>query len=365
MSANPVTHPPAADSAMLLSAAETVPADWRRLADYLRAQGMRFDPDQPIRQFAGGLANRNYLVVVDGKRAVLRRPPDGDLPPGAHDMAREHKILSRLATALPFIAPSLHYCERRDVIGVPFQLIEYRSGIVVRGVDLAPAASHADAPRMLCEMLVTTLASLHKVDAQAVGLGDLGKPDGFIARAIAGWSKRGALVAGSDAARKLLDDVAQWLARQRFRERAATLLHCDFKLDNMILNPETLSPVALVDWDMGTRGDPLFDLATLLSYWAEPGDPLAWRELRQMPTALPGFWTRTEVAQRYAAATGCDLDDLPTMRVLALFKLGIVFLQLHRQWVNGAVKDERYADFARLGENMVLIARDVATGGLN
>lgn len=365
MNANPIISPPAAESAMLRSIADTVPADWHRLARYLREQEMSFDPEQPIRQFAGGFANRNYLVVVDGARAVLRRPPDGDLPPGAHDMAREHRILSRLAVALPFIAPSLHYCERRDVIGVPFQLIEYRSGVVLSGADLAPFASHADAPRTLCEMLVTTLASLHGVDAQAVGLGDLGKPDGFIARAIAGWSKRGALVAGSDTTRKLLDEVSQWLARQRFRERPATLLHCDFKLDNMILNPETLSPVALVDWDMGTRGDPLFDLATLLSYWAEPGDPLAWRELRQMPTAHPGFWTRAEVAKRYATVTGCDLDDLPAMRVLALFKLGIVFLQLHRQWVNGAVKDERYADFARLGENMVLIARDVATGGLN
>lgn len=365
MSVNPVSDPPAAEPAMLRSAAETVPADWHRLANYLRAEGMSFDPDQPIRQFAGGFANRNYLVVVDGARAVLRRPPDGDLPPGAHDMAREHKILSRLATALTFIAPSLHYCERRDVIGVPFQLIEYRGGIVVQGADLSRIASHVEAPRLLCEMLVKTLASLHRVDAHAVGLGDLGKPEGFIARAIAGWSKRGGLVAGSDTARKLLEDVARWLERQRFRDRRATLLHCDFKLDNVILNPETLSPVALVDWDMGTRGDPLFDLATLLSYWPEPGDPIEWRELGQMPTAHPGFWTRAEVARSYATATGCDLDDLPAMRVLALFKLGVVFLQLHRQWVNGAVKDERYADFARIGENMVLIARDVATGGLN
>ena len=130
----------------------------------------------------------------------------------------------------------------------------------------------------------------------------------------------------------------------------------------MILDPANLSPVALVDWDMGTRGDPLFDLATLLSYWAEPGDPAGWRELQQMPTTNPGFWTRADVARRYASLTGCDLDDLPPMRVLALFKLGIVFLQLHRQWVNGAVKDDRYAGFARLGENMLQIARGVSTG---
>jgi aminoglycoside phosphotransferase (APT) family kinase protein len=349
----------------LLSAAGTVPADWNRLADYLRAQGMAFDPAQPIRQFAGGFANRNYLVVVDGVSVVLRRPPDGDLPPGAHDMAREHKILSRLAKALPFIAPSLHYCDRRDVIGVPFQLIEYRRGIVLSGVDLSPVAAHPNAPDALCEMLVTTLASLHGVDAGSIGLGDLGKPEGFIARALAGWSKRGALVAGSGSVQKLLNDISEWLARQRFRERSATLLHCDFKLDNIIIDPANLSPVALVDWDMGTRGDPLFDLATLLSYWAEPGDPAEWRELQQMPTAHAGFWTRADVAKRYAALTGCDLDDLPAMRVLALLKLGIIFLQLHQQWLNGAVKNDRYAQFARLGENMLHVARDVATGELN
>jgi aminoglycoside phosphotransferase (APT) family kinase protein len=342
--------------------AETTPSDWDRLARYLRAQGMTFDPAQPIRQFAGGLANRNYLVVVDGHQAVLRRPPDGDLPPGAHDMAREHKILSRLSNALTFIPRSLHYCESRDVIGVPFQLIEYRPGIVIRGADLSPVESRQDAPPLLCEMLVSTLASLHGVDAQSIGLDDLGKPQGFIGRAIAGWSKRGALVAESISTQKLLNDISDWLKRQRFRERPATILHCDFKLDNLILDPASLTPVALVDWDMGTRGDPLFDLATLLSYWAEPDDPPALRQLQQMPTARAGFWRRSEVAKCYAALTGCDLDDLPAMRVLALFKLGIVFLQLHRQWLNGAVKDNRYAEFGRQGEDILLIARNVATG---
>ncbi len=346
----------------LLSAAETTPSDWDPLARYLRAQGMAFDPAQPVRQFAGGLANRNYLVVVDGQKAVLRRPPDGELPPGAHDMAREHKILSRLADALTFIPRSLHYCDSRDVIGVPFQLIEYQSGIVIRGADLSPVGPRQDAPPLLCEMLVSTLASLHGVDARSVGLDDLGKPQGFIGRAIAGWSRRGALVAESASTQKLLHDISDWLGRQRFRERPATILHCDFKLDNLILDPASLTPLALVDWDMGTRGDPLFDVATLLSYWAEPDDPPALRQLQQMPTARPGFWRRSEVAKRYAALTGCDLDDLPAMRVLALFKLGVVFLQLHRQWLNGAVKDNRYTEFGQLGEDLLLIARDVATG---
>ncbi|MBR0873292.1 phosphotransferase family protein [Bradyrhizobium tropiciagri] len=345
-----------------MSAADGAQSDWARLARYLDGRGMSLDLSQPIRRFAGGLANRNYLVVVDGQPTVLRRPPDGDLPPGAHDMAREHRILSRLSDALPFVPRGLHHCDDRSVIGVPFQLIEYRPGLVIRGTDLSQLDGRDDAPDVLSEMLVATLAALHGVDACEAGLQDLGQPEGFIGRAIAGWSKRGMLVADGAALQALVRDTSHWLLQQTFRARSPTLLHCDFKLDNLILDPRTLGPVALVDWDMGTRGDPLFDLATLLSYWAEPNDPPALHRLRQMPTTNPGFWRRARVAQHYAALTGTDIDDLPSMRVLALFKLGIVFLQLHRQWVNGAVKDDRYADFAALGEDILLVARDVSNG---
>jgi aminoglycoside phosphotransferase (APT) family kinase protein len=349
----------------LLSSAETVPVDWDRLARYLQTQGLAFDSGQSIRQFAGGFANRNYLIMVDGRQTVLRRPPDGDLPPGAHDMSREHRILSRLANALSFVPKSLHLCESRDIIGVPFQLIEYRAGVVVRGTDMSPVASHPGAPDLLCNMMVTTLATLHQVDARSVGLESLGKPEGFLARAIAGWSKRGALVSEAPQTQALFHQLSNWLRRQRFGVRAATILHCDFKLDNLILNPANLSPAALIDWDMGTRGDPLFDLATLLSYWVEPGDPAALHELQQMPTAQPGFWSRAQVAKRYAELTGCDLADLSAMRVLALLKLGVVFLQLHRQWVNGAVRNQRYAEFGKLGEAFLVIAHDMTTGKSN
>lgn len=351
-----------AGGAVFLPPALTAPFDREALARYLAGKGHAFDPAQPIRQFAGGLANRNYLVVVDGNGAVLRRPPEGKLPPGAHDMAREHRIISRVCHVLPFVPQGLHHCADTSVIGVPFQLIEYRGGIVVRGTDMSPVAHALNAPAILCAMLIDVMAAIHAVDTQAIGLGELGRPEGFILRNVANWIQRGRRIASNENSSALVGEIGDWLARQTFVLRTPTLLHCDLKLDNLILDPQTLAPRAVVDWDMSTRGDPLFDLATLLSYWGEPGDPDCLRSLGQMPTVGPGFWTRRMAAERYAALTGRDISDLPAMRVLAMLKLGIVFLQLHRQWIDGAVTDPRYRRFRETGEELLLHTRNIAKG---
>jgi len=332
-----------------------------RLAAHFSRHGLAFDPSTAITQLSGGLANRNYSTSVDGRKVVLRRPPDGPLPPGAHDMAREHMILSRLCRALPFIPEGLHLCEDTSVLGVPFQLIEFRHGAGIEGEDLSPLQGQADVPSRLCEMLVTTLAQLHAVDPAAVALGQIGRPEGFVARAIAGWAKRGAQIAAGTPGAARVEAIAEWLKRYPFRERPATLLHCDFKLNNILLDPVALKPVALIDWDMGTRGDPLFDLATLLSYWAEPTDPDVLKTLGQMPSTLPGFWGRREVAERYAALTSRPIDDLDGMYVLALLKLGVVFLQLHAQWLNGAVQDPHYETFGPRGQAMLEFAQSQTT----
>jgi aminoglycoside phosphotransferase (APT) family kinase protein len=356
------TEPVQAGGAVFLPPALAAPFDRSALARYLTDRGHAFDPAQPIRQFAGGLANRNYLVVIDGKEAVLRRPPQGNLPPGAHDMAREHRIISRICDVLPIVPRGLHYCADTAAIGAPFQLIEYRSGVVVRGIDTSAVAHVPDAPVALCSMLIGVMASVHAVDTQAVGLGELGRPEGFVPRNISNWVARGHRIAGDRATLVLIEEIGDWLARQTFILRASTLLHCDLKLDNLILDPVTLAPRAVVDWDMSTRGDPLFDLATLLSYWAESGDPDCLQSLGQMPTAAPGFWTRDMFATRYAILTGREIDDLPAMRVLAMLKLSIVFLQLHRQWIDGAVTDSRYQRFRETGEGLLLHTRDIAKG---
>ncbi|MDE2516386.1 MAG: phosphotransferase family protein [Rhodospirillales bacterium] len=342
-------------------AGQAVEQDWAALAAWLAARGHVLARDPAPRQFAGGLANLNYLITLDGAPAVLRRPPLGELPAGSHDMAREHRILSRLADALDFVPRSLILGEDAAVIGARFQILEYRPGRVIRASLPADLAGDPAIARRLSETLIDTLAAIHAVDPDAVGLGDLGRPQGFLGRAMAGWAKRGLAVAepGTEA---LHADLAAWLRRHERPDGPAALLHNDFKLDNVILDPATLRPVAVVDWDQGTRGDALFDLATLLSYWTEADDPPAQHEMAQMPATAPGFLNRAEAVAHYAAATGRDVSDFLFYRVLAMHKLGVIFLQLGARHRSGATADARYAKLGAIGTGILEFAADVAAG---
>ena len=338
-----------------------VPMDWAQARAHLAAYGMRLDEEPPPRQFAGGLANLNYLISLHGSPAVLRRPPMGELPPGSHDMAREHRILSRLPAALDFVPRSLHLCSDASVIGAQFQILEYRPGLVVRATMPPQLDGRAEAGARLSQVLVETLAAIHAVDAGSIGLGDLGRPEGFLGRMVGGWSKRG-LAAKEDGTDALHTDVQTWLGRNAVPDGAPTLLHNDFKLDNMILDPVDLSPVGVVDWDQGTRGDPLMDLATLLTYWTQAGDPPAMHDMAQMPAMSVGFWSRAQAIERYAALSGRDMSDFRFHRVLAMYKLGVIFLQLGFRYRTGATTEARYAPLSGIGTGIVAFAHDIALG---
>ncbi len=320
----------------------------RRVAEHVATQGRSLDPEQPAVRLSGGLSNLNFRVRVDGRDAVLRRPPAGKLPPGAHDMVREHRLLSRLAKVFPQAPESFLLCEDLSVLGVPFQLIEYRTGTVIQGDTLPPALSAPADRKAVGLRLVETLAALHAVDADAAGLGDFGRPAGFYARTVDGWLRRGRDVAGDndDLARRL-SAIGSWLVAEAPRDAAPVILHSDFKLDNCMLDGDW-NVTTVLDWDMGTRGHPLMDIATLASYWTEPGDPDCMHRLAQMPTAAAGFPGRAEAVEHYARVSGRDVSDFPAWRVLALLKLGVVFLQLHRNWASGAIGNETYAGFAAL-----------------
>ncbi len=353
-----MSEQPATD---LRSLQDSVALDWSAVRAHLAKHGLHLDTDPPPRQFAGGLANLNYLIHLDGKPAVLRRPPMGELPAGAYDMAREFRILSRLPDALPFIARGLHLCDDPSVIGQKFQIIEYRPGLVIRE-HLPPHLAHRpEIGARLSQVLLETIAAIHAVDTKSVGLDDLGRPDGFLARGVSGWRKRG-LSAKEDGTDSLHNDVGTWLETHLVPDGPPGLLHNDFKLNNIILDPETFAPRAVVDWDQGTRGDPLFDFATLLSYWIHEDDPWAMHDMEQMPAVEACLCPRQEAVATYARITGRDMSDFLFHRVLAMYKLSVIFLQLGLRYRTGVTQEPRYAPLTAVGTGILEFTHEIAQG---
>ena len=335
--------------------------DWPRLASHLEPHGHRLAPDPPPRQFAAGFANYNYLVQVDGRPCVLRRPPPGPLPPGAHDMVREYRVLSRLWRAFPLAPRAFHLCEDSSVLGAPFFLMEHRPGVSI-GAALPPAlvGQPAQAARIAAD-LVDALASLHRVDPGAVDLDSLGRPQGFLSRQVAGWSKR-AHLAYDEQPGRMVRRIVAWLEDHIVPERAVSLVHNDFKLDNVLLDPERFTPVAVVDWDMCTRGCPLYDLAILLSYWTETEDHPVMHVLGQMPSAAPGFPSRNEVLDAYARRSGIDIGEFRFYRALSVFRLAIVFRQLFNLYRRGTRTSPEFAGFNDVADGLIDFALAIVEG---
>lgn len=325
---------------------DSIPQDWPRLAQWLAAAGHRIDLDTVPRQFAGGLANLNYLVCLDGAPAVLRRPPPGPAAEGANDMAREWRVLSQLHVGYPLAPRGIAFCADADVLGAPFQLIDYRPGIAVGGS--LPAGLAADAPARLTDALIGAMATLHRLDPASVGLEALGRPTGFLGRQVEGWVRRADAVWPNGAAPAGVARITGWLRANLPADAPAALIHGDFKFDNMLVDPAKLIARAVIDWDMATLGDPLFDLAVLLSYWIEPADPVEWHALAALPSLHPGFPDRAHVASAYFAARGCPAQPLDFHLVLARFRLAVAWMQLYRRWQTGAMHGGRYAGFETL-----------------
>lgn len=325
---------------------------WDRLADWLRADGHHVD-DLSARQFAGGVANLNYLVRIDDTDVVLRRPPAGQLAEGASDMAREWRVLSTLWSSFPLAPRGLAFCDDLSVLGAPFQLLEYRPGIAVGGSIPAEWASIEGALPEVVSHLLDAMVALHALDPAEAGLGGLGKPDAFLSRQIEGWARRAEAAYGGVRTPQV-DAVTGWLrARIPAAPRPPSLLHCDLKLDNMLVNPDTREPVAVVDWDMATTGDPLFDLGVLLAYWVQEGDPAELYSLGQVPSLEPGAPTRSEVARGYLDKAGLADEDLSFYFTLGRLRLAIAWRQLFVLHERGALPDPKYAAFAGIADSVL------------
>jgi aminoglycoside phosphotransferase (APT) family kinase protein len=338
--------------------------DTSRLEPYLRAHVPGAEGPLTVRQFGGGKANLTYLLRFSMHEFVLRRPPLGPIPPGAHDMRREHRVLSVLHRRYPLAPESLLLCEDESIIGAVFIVEERRHGFVIRD-DIPPEfAGRPELNRRIGEALVDALADLHLVPPADVGLDDLGRPEGYIERQLAGWTKRWQLAQGGEEAERseaLWAPVIDWLGRRLPKSGSAALLHNDFRLDNCLL--DTADPariVAVLDWDMCTQGDPLADLGYLLNYWVEPNDPPEWREIASMPTWRDGFPSRAEAIQRYAKRTGLDAGAVGWHQVFAAFKLAVIIQQIYIRFVRGQTQDQRFRYYWRRVLGLAEKARGLA-----
>jgi len=295
-----------------------------------------------IEQFPGGHSNLTYLIRTGDREIVLRRPPFGSKVKSAHDMGREFRVLSRLWTVYPKAPRALAHCDDPAVIGAPFYVMERKTGIVLRrqkapaGIDLPP-----ERMRRISEALVDGLAELHAVDYQTAGLGDLGHPAGYVERQVAGWTERWKGSRTDDLPD--VDRAAAWLAAHLPAETGATLLHNDYKYDNLVLSPDLAGIDAVLDWEMATIGDPLMDLGTSLAYWIDPDDDVALRTLPAGPTTLPDNLGRAEVVERYAAASGRDVSGVLFYYVFGLLKVAVIAQQIYYRYKQGLTKDERFA----------------------
>jgi aminoglycoside phosphotransferase (APT) family kinase protein len=298
-----------------------------------------------------GHSNVTYLLRRGAESLVLRRPPRGPLPPSAHDVLREARLLSALEP-LGFRVPAvLATCEDIAVIGAPFYVMPFVAGHVL-AATLPAELGAPGAPAQIGEELVDCLVDLHAIDVEAAGLGDFGRPDSYLQRQI----KRFGGLLELNATRPLpdLERVAEWLAANVPSSPGATVVHGDYRLGNVMFAPSSPHLVAVLDWEMATIGDPLADVGYMTAMWAEADDPANPVGNLSEVTRLPGFPSRDALAERYVAATGLSLDALPWYQVLALWKAAIFLEGNYKRYRAGTTADPFYAE---LGEGIVTLGR--------
>ena len=322
--------------------------DWPRIEQYLRAHlpMIASAPPMQVEQFPGGHSNLTYSLRFGDVELVLRRPPFGPVPPRAHDMARECRVLQAVHPVFPLAPRPYLLCEDVSVGGSVFYVMERRHGIVIRERE---PEDIRDVRSAVSESVVDTLADLHAVGIAKHGLDTLGKPAGFVARQIKGWTERWHGSKTSDVPD--MEGLASWLEQRIPPDPSRpTLVHGDYKLDNVMLDErDPRKVVAVFDWEMSAIGDPLVDLGILLCYWVHIDDPV---------TSQRGWFGRDEILERYASRASQSLDNIAVYEVFAVFKLAVVLQQIYARFVRGQTDDPR---FGAMGERVTMLARKAAS----
>jgi len=317
-----------------------------------------------VELIAGGRSNLTYLVAAGTKELVLRRPPLGHVLPTAHDMAREFTVISALADTDVPVPEAIHLCRDESVLGAPFYVMERLHGHILRN-DFPPG--YADTPeqkRRIGEAVVDTLAKIHAVDYDAVGLSEFGHPEGFMARQVRRWKQQWERSVTRPL--PMMDELIEKLEAKLPASPPATIVHGDFRVDNTILHPDDPSRiVGVLDWEMSTLGDPLADLGLTLVYWPDQGDVDDFKKGfgSVTITSADGFPSRREVVDRYASITGRDVSHVSYYWAFGFFKLAVILEGIHARFLQGKTVGEGFETIGERVPPLVMVGTYVLDRG--
>jgi aminoglycoside phosphotransferase (APT) family kinase protein len=323
--------------------------DVARVAEWLRgsaADAFGLDGTPEVRQYRGGASNLTYLMRYPTRDVILRRPPTGTKARGAHDMRREHDIQAALAPVFPVVPRMVAFCADESVVGSEFYVMERVEGTILRRELPGDLGLDVHGVARLCATAVDTLVELHDADVLGAGLSYLDRGDGYVRRQVEGWSSRFTRARTPDVPD--FGATMAWLSAHQPADQPHTLIHNDFRFDNLVLDPaDATRIVAVLDWEMATVGDPLMDLASGLAYWVQADDPPPLVDMRRQPTHAPGMLTRAEVVRRYATARGVEVapEQWVFYEMFGTFRLAVIAQQIYYRFHHGQTTNPAYGAF--------------------
>ncbi|MCW2855360.1 MAG: phosphotransferase family protein [Marmoricola sp.] len=320
--------------------------DVEAVRSWLAERGTALTGDIAVQQFGGGASNLTYSLRTAEADLILRRPPSGSKAKGAHDMGREYRIQDGLKDVFDLVPQMVAYCEDDTVIGSEFYVMQRVDGIIPRRDFPPEVVLSPEQTRQLCTNALDVLIDLHRVDIDATPLASMNKGNGYVERQISGWSTRFRNAHTADIGD--YEEVMAWLEANRPADVANCMIHNDFRFDNLVLSAaDPTRPIAVLDWEMATVGDPLMDLGGTLAYWVTDDDEEFFRLFRRQPTNLPGMMTRAEVVEYYCAATGhlVTPEQWRFYEVYGLFRLGVIAQQIYYRYFHKQTTNEAYAIF--------------------
>ncbi len=301
-----------------------------------------------VKQFTHGYSNLTYLLSIEGRDYVLRKPPAGAIKRG-HDMSREFKVQSGLANGFSKV-PQMHaYSNDESILGSEFYIMERVEGIIL---NFKEAKKRGIAPESFAKISDTWLESmveLHQLNYKILGLEDLGRPEGYVERQVTNWGKQYLKAATEEV--QAAHQIMSWLQDHQPREYDSCLIHNDFKYDNVVFKDDTWSEIsAILDWEMATLGDPLMDLGTSLGYWTIQSDPEFLKQGIPSPTLFPGNPKRSEIVESYAKKSGRKVDNILFYYAFGLFKIAVIAQQIYYRYNKGLTTDPRFAQLNKASE---------------